>query len=68
MSKLEALLAAEPNARVAVDDILWAVLNSREFLFGHNNCGSQTALVAHQGLVQATDDAQLQRYAAWASR
>ena len=27
-----------------------------------------TALVAHQGLVQATDDAQLQRYAAWAYR
>ena len=33
--KLEALLAAEPNARTAVDDILWAVLNSREFLFNH---------------------------------
>lgn len=35
MSKLEALLAAEPNPRIAVDDILWAVLNSREFLFNH---------------------------------
>lgn len=35
MTKLEALLAAEPNARIAVDDILWAVLNSREFLFNH---------------------------------
>jgi hypothetical protein len=33
--KLEALLAAEPNSRNAVDDILWAVLNSREFLFNH---------------------------------
>jgi hypothetical protein len=35
MQKLEAILAAEPNARNAVDDILWAVLNSREFLFNH---------------------------------
>jgi hypothetical protein len=35
MQKLEALLAAEPNVRNAVDDILWAVLNSREFLFNH---------------------------------
>jgi hypothetical protein len=33
--KFEALLAAEPNPRTAVDDILWAVLNSREFLFNH---------------------------------
>jgi hypothetical protein len=33
--KLDAILAAEPNARNAVDDILWAVLNSREFLFNH---------------------------------
>ena len=33
--KLETLLAAEPNARNAVDDIMWAVLNSREFLFNH---------------------------------
>jgi hypothetical protein len=33
--KLEAVLAAEPNPRNAVDDILWAVLNSREFLFNH---------------------------------
>ena len=31
--RLAALLAAEPNARLAVDDVLWAVLNSREFLF-----------------------------------
>jgi hypothetical protein len=35
MQKLEALLASEPNARNAVDDIFWAVLNSREFLFNH---------------------------------
>ncbi|MEX0977749.1 MAG: DUF1553 domain-containing protein, partial [Pirellulales bacterium] len=33
--KLEAIVAAEPNARNAVDDILWAVLNSREYLFNH---------------------------------
>ncbi len=33
--KLEAVLAAEPNPRNAVDDILWAVLNSREFAFNH---------------------------------
>jgi hypothetical protein len=35
VQKLEAILAAEPNPRNAVDDILWAVLNSREFLFNH---------------------------------
>jgi hypothetical protein len=33
--KLEAIFAAETNPRAAVDDILWAVLNSREFLFNH---------------------------------
>jgi hypothetical protein len=33
--KLETLIAAEPDARKAVDDIFWAVLNSREFLFNH---------------------------------
>ena len=33
--KLAAILAAEPNPRNAVDDILWAVLNSREYLFNH---------------------------------
>jgi hypothetical protein len=35
MQKLEGVLAAEPNPRSAVDDILWAVLNSREYLFNH---------------------------------
>jgi len=35
MEKLTALLTAEPNSRNAVDDIFWAVLNSREFLFNH---------------------------------
>jgi hypothetical protein len=33
--KLDALVAAEPNKRAAVDDVTWAVLNSREFLFNH---------------------------------
>jgi len=32
---LEGVVAADPNLRSAVDDILWAVLNSREFLFNH---------------------------------
>ena len=35
MQKLEVLIAAEPNPRNAVDDIFWAVLNSREYLFNH---------------------------------
>ena len=32
---LEVLVAAEANLRVVVDDIFWAVLNSREYLFNH---------------------------------
>lgn len=35
LQKLTGLVAAESNPRIAVDDILWAVLNSREFLFNH---------------------------------
>ena len=35
LQKLEPILAAESNPRNAVDDILWAVLNSREYLFNH---------------------------------
>ncbi|MCH8924373.1 MAG: DUF1549 domain-containing protein, partial [Planctomycetes bacterium] len=35
LEKLEAIAASEPNPRNAVDDILWAVFNSREFLFNH---------------------------------
>ncbi|MEX2113596.1 MAG: DUF1549 domain-containing protein [Pirellulales bacterium] len=35
LTRLEPLLAAAENPRSAVDDILWAVLNSREFLFNH---------------------------------
>ncbi|HEX3725520.1 MAG TPA: DUF1549 and DUF1553 domain-containing protein [Pirellulales bacterium] len=35
LQKLDTILSAEPNPRNAVDDVLWAVLNSREFLFNH---------------------------------
>jgi hypothetical protein len=35
MQKLEQLVAAEQNPRAALDDIFWAVLNSREYLFNH---------------------------------
>lgn len=34
-AKLEALIAAEPDKKKALDDIFWAVLNSREFMFNH---------------------------------
>ncbi len=32
---LEAIVASDGNVRHGVDDVLWAVLNSREFLFNH---------------------------------
>jgi hypothetical protein len=35
LTQLEPVLAAAENPRAAVDDVLWAVLNSREFLFNH---------------------------------
>ncbi len=35
LAKLEPLIAADQNPRAALDDIYWAVLNSREFLFNH---------------------------------
>ncbi len=36
LTKLEPVLAAaNDNPRAAVDDVLWAVLNSREYLFNH---------------------------------
>jgi hypothetical protein len=35
MQTLEALVAAEPDARKVVDDVLWAVLNAREYMFNH---------------------------------
>jgi hypothetical protein len=35
LTQLAPVLAAAENPRAAVDDVLWAVLNSREFLFNH---------------------------------
>jgi hypothetical protein len=34
-ARLEALLAAEPDKKKALDDMFWAILNSREFMFNH---------------------------------
>jgi hypothetical protein len=34
-AKLDALVAAEPDKKKALDDIFWAVLNAREFMFNH---------------------------------
>jgi hypothetical protein len=35
LEKLNALLAAEPDKKKALDDAFWALLNSREFMFNH---------------------------------
>ncbi len=35
MQKLEALVNAETDKRKALDDVFWALLNSREFMFNH---------------------------------
>ncbi len=35
MQKLEAIVAAETDKRKALDDVFWAILNSREFMFNH---------------------------------
>jgi hypothetical protein len=35
MDKLEALVNAETDKRKALDDVFWALLNSREFMFNH---------------------------------
>jgi hypothetical protein len=34
-AKLEALVAAEPDKKKALEDVFWSVLNSREFMFNH---------------------------------
>jgi hypothetical protein len=33
--KIQPVLAASPDQKVALDDVFWALLNSREFLFNH---------------------------------
>jgi hypothetical protein len=35
LEKLGGLIAAEPDKKKALDDIFWALLNSREFMFNH---------------------------------
>jgi hypothetical protein len=34
-SRLDSILAAEPDKKKALDDAFWALLNSREFMFNH---------------------------------
>lgn len=34
-AKLEGILAAEPDKKKTLDDLFWALLNSREFMFNH---------------------------------
>jgi hypothetical protein len=34
-AKLEALVAAEPDKKKALEDVFWSVLNCREFMFNH---------------------------------
>jgi len=34
-TKLEALVASEPDKKKALEDVFWSILNSREFMFNH---------------------------------
>jgi hypothetical protein len=34
-AKIDAALAAEPDKKKALDDLFWALLNTREFMFNH---------------------------------
>jgi hypothetical protein len=34
-AKLEALVAAEPDKKKALEDVFWSIMNSREFMFNH---------------------------------
>jgi len=34
-AKLEGIVAAEKDKKQALDDVFWAILNSREFMFNH---------------------------------
>jgi hypothetical protein len=35
MQKLQMALAGEPDKQKALEDVFWALLNTREFLFNH---------------------------------
>jgi hypothetical protein len=35
MKKLVDVVAANPNKQQALEDVFWAIMNSREFMFNH---------------------------------